>query len=274
MKTSLPYNWSNTGCLYKLCSRWPGPGSHISYCVLRSQTRSVYSSGKLRNNQFCKLNLLSGISCVARCSYSTLTRCRPEVCSVLLSCNNIHVTPVQTTSELHTMCSRTVLRKMDRQHIIKDVFNLNHSIWSRKWSRSSRPVGNDEENSAEDTDKLEHRKRMQRLSADNDMLSRFRNTYIMTLVCLASLQCELTQLQSTIAAVAIATSELNLTFGTVVYISNLIMLHRSDKISAVYFFSCLVFALTHFILWTILLGLIFPTTEVIDEELTRYLKEN
>lgn len=115
---------------------------------------------------------------------------------------------------------------------------------------------------------------MHRLSAENDMLSRCRNTYIMTLVSITAMQLKLSPLPATIGAVAIITAELNLALATILYLVTLFHNWRVGKVSTFMLWNGTFFAVAHYILWSMVLVLLFPDGKIIDKELKRYAADD
>ncbi|XP_045167133.2 uncharacterized protein LOC123530418 [Mercenaria mercenaria] len=251
--------WNRSALLHKLClySGWSRSACCLTQSVHNASTGGLSCSRLHRSSGHCK-----EASFGSHHSNFFLTLKNHDLH------NNSNTVFTQRTIGLHTLPKASIFRNFDSEGSLKDLCSRNNLILSRGWSRSSRSERNDDDTA--DPGKLEHRYLMERLASENDMLSRFRNTYIMTLVSLASLQFDISQIPSAIGAVAIVTAELNLTVATVIYISNLLMFRRDCKLLGTSFLGRVLFAIAHFVLWTLLLTLLFPDGNQIDEELKRY----
>lgn len=197
--------------------------------------------------------------------------------------NNVFLKNMSTSS-FHVMLTKHMytnktnmcisMQKNDQLCNIKNDMNnmlkLHHRHYSPLGTRAR--LSEARQDPPDKDNQLDHL--MHRLSAENDMLSRCRNTYIMTLVSIGAMQLKMSPLPATIGAVVIVTAELNLALATLLYTVHLIGNWRNGKMTGLMFSGGMLFAIVHYILWSIVLTLLFPDGAKIDTELRHYTGED
>ncbi|XP_060567939.1 uncharacterized protein LOC132726614 isoform X2 [Ruditapes philippinarum] len=173
----------------------------------------------------------------------------------------------QKTAGFHTLASICVLDIFNTKGI-EDLYRRNTVIVTRGSSRSSRTI--DEENE----EKILHKYMMEKMSIENGMLSWFRNTYILTLVSLASMQLDTTPIPSVAGGIVITTAVMNLTVATGKYITTFLKLGRTNRLHGTPLEGHIVFSVIHYILLLCLYWAIFPGVNKIAEEWKAYRRKD
>ncbi|KAL4238391.1 hypothetical protein ACF0H5_003100 [Mactra antiquata] len=243
-------------------------------CLVQRQTTSLLFDNMMHcrfaSNLFCCRSIQRNFN-----HNSHLSNCSAVPYKVFLF-NTTHNIRGLNLRQISSLCCGS-----DRLHIISKENRLSlwtsHSQFHRKYafSRKSTNTDHDEgKNSSNNDDAIADRHMMLRLTSENDLLSRCRNTYIMTLVALSALNLQYFPLTLTLSGVAVVTAELNLMFGTIYYLLNIFKLWKTQKISTLVFLSHLFWAILHFTLWSLILGFLLPSGRKLDEELRNYTGED
>lgn len=155
MKTPVLLHQNYTGCLYKLGSSWSGAGSYISNCCLKTQMKKLSSSCKLQNAHILSGRLFPTTQCVSQYQLG----CPSKMCNVMYSNKNLHMIPIKTLG-VHTWCRLAPLGSLWSGGFLEGTIDSNQQILSRGFSRLTKSDRKEEDNTDEDYDKLEHRKRV------------------------------------------------------------------------------------------------------------------